>query len=145
MITHRLYLNEQIFGIHSEKRNAAICFSGISFSKEFQALCVNGLTDYDPLEKPQCLPLCRYDKDGSRVDNITDWGLRQFVRHYRDESIRKEDIFHYTYAVLHNPAYRRKYEINLKRQFPRLPFYKDFRKWAKWGSTSITKAWNPAI
>jgi predicted helicase len=35
--------------------------------------------------------------------------------------------------VLHNPAYRKKYELNLKREFPRLPFYKDFWKWAAWG------------
>lgn len=34
--------------------------------------------------------------------------------------------------MLHHPAYRAKYEINLKREFPRLPFYADFRQWAKW-------------
>jgi predicted helicase len=47
--------------------------------------------------------------------------------------ITKEDIFHYTYAVLHHPSYRKKYELNLKREFPRLPFYDDFFKWAAWG------------
>ena len=68
-----------------------------------------------------------------RIDNITDWGLEQFVNHYKDKKIKKEDIFHYVYAVLHNPAYRKKYELNLKREFPRIPFYKDFWQWAKWG------------
>src|SRR5207247_8370024 len=47
--------------------------------------------------------------------------------------ISKQDIFHYVYAVLHHPAYRAKYEINLKREFPRIPFYEDFRQWAEWG------------
>ncbi|MBM2817256.1 MAG: helicase domain protein [Ignavibacteria bacterium] len=47
--------------------------------------------------------------------------------------ISKEDIFHYVYAVLHNPEYRKKYELNLKREFPRIPFYGDFWKWAEWG------------
>ena len=47
--------------------------------------------------------------------------------------ISKEDIFYYTYAVLHNPEYRKKYELNLKREFPRLPFYEDFFKWVSWG------------
>jgi predicted helicase len=47
--------------------------------------------------------------------------------------ITKEDIFNYTYAVLHNPEYRKKYELNLKRDFPRLPFYDDFYKWVSWG------------
>ncbi|MEH2270540.1 MAG: type ISP restriction/modification enzyme [Nostoc sp.] len=81
----------------------------------------------------QCLPLYRYDKDGNRTDNITDWGLAQFQNHYKDSTITKLDIFHYTYAVLHNPAYRTKYEINLKREFPRIPFYEDFHQWVNWG------------
>ena len=49
--------------------------------------------------------------------------------------LSKIDIFHYTYAVLHNPAYRKKYELNLKREFPRLPFYDNFWRWAAWGKT----------
>jgi very-short-patch-repair endonuclease len=49
------------------------------------------------------------------------------------KTITKLDIFHYTYAVLHHPAYRTKYELNLKREFPRLPFYEDFHQWAEWG------------
>jgi REP element-mobilizing transposase RayT len=49
------------------------------------------------------------------------------------KDITKLDIFHYTYAVLHHPAYRTKYELNLKREFPRLPFYADFHQWAAWG------------
>ena len=48
-------------------------------------------------------------------------------------SIQKRDIFHYVYAVLHHPAYRTKYELNLKRDFPRIPFYDDFWQWAQWG------------
>ncbi len=81
----------------------------------------------------QCLPLYRYDKNGNRIDNITDWGLTQFQTHYSDPTITKEAIFYYTYAVLHHPTYRTKYELNLKREFPRLPFYPDFHQWAAWG------------
>jgi hypothetical protein len=33
---------------------------------------------------------------------------------------------YYCYAVLHNPTYREKYAQNLKREFPRIPFYADF-------------------
>jgi predicted helicase len=47
--------------------------------------------------------------------------------------ISKVDIFYYIYAVLHNPEYRKKYELNLKREFPRIPFYDDFFKWVNWG------------
>ena len=39
------------------------------------------------------------------------------------------------YGVLHDPKYRQKYEQNLKRDFPRIPFYvyADFWQWANWG------------
>ena len=47
--------------------------------------------------------------------------------------ISKDAIFHYVYAVLHNPIYREKYAQNLKREFPRIPFYDDFWRWADWG------------
>jgi predicted helicase len=80
-----------------------------------------------------CFPLYCYDSDGNRTENITNWGLNQFRTHYQNDTITKEDIFHYTYSVLHNPAYREKYAINLKREFPRLPFYDDFQQWAAWG------------
>ncbi len=48
-------------------------------------------------------------------------------------AITKEDIFYYIYGVLHNPKYRQKYELNLKREFPRIPFYDDFNQWKNWG------------
>jgi predicted helicase len=79
------------------------------------------------------IPFYKYDESGNAYLNITDWGLEQFVNHYNNKKIKKEDIFHYVYGVLHNPAYRKKYELNLKREFPRIPFYKDFWQWAKWG------------
>jgi predicted helicase len=47
--------------------------------------------------------------------------------------ITKDAIFHYVYGVLHDPLYRKKYAINLKREFPRIPFYDDFWLWAAWG------------
>lgn len=81
----------------------------------------------------QCIPFQFQNNNGKTIDNITNWGLKQFQTHYSDENITKENIFHYTYGVFHNPAYRKKYELNLKREFPRLPFYEDFRQWTDWG------------
>jgi very-short-patch-repair endonuclease/type I restriction-modification system DNA methylase subunit len=51
--------------------------------------------------------------------------------------ITKLDIFYYIYAVLHNPKYRQTYELNLKRDFPRIPFYDDFDQWVEWGKKLI--------
>jgi Type ISP C-terminal specificity domain len=52
--------------------------------------------------------------------------------------ITKDAIFAYCYAVLHDPAYREKYALNLKREFPRIPFYPDFDQWVKWGEALLT-------
>ena len=35
--------------------------------------------------------------------------------------------------MLHDPVYREKYAQNLKREFPRIPFYSNFWQWADWG------------
>ena len=44
-----------------------------------------------------------------------------------------EEIFAYTYAVLHDPTYRQEYAVDLLREFPRLPLYRDFHHWAQMG------------
>jgi len=63
-------------------------------------------------------------------------GMAKMVRQAHHEGsapITKDDIFHYVYGVLHDPVYRETYAINLKREFPRIPFYPDFAQWAAWG------------
>lgn len=132
VITHRLYQNLSVFGLREKYTNICIAMSGPGSSKDFQALAIRNVSSYDLLEKTQCLPLYWYE-NGEKRDNITDWGLAQFVNHYGDDGITKEAIFNYTYAVLHDPAYREKYKIDLKRDFPRLPFYTDFWQWVEWG------------
>ena len=99
----------------------------------------------------QYVALRRFDDMGNGIDNITDWALKQFTAHYQGgepspppspggrrsktaaRPITKQAIFHYCYAVLHDPLYRQKYAQNLKREFPRIPFYADFWPWAGWG------------
>jgi predicted helicase len=132
------YLLREIFG--PSQGSQAICISGVPAAKPFQTLAVDSVPCYDMLEKTQTLPLYRYEL-GQRIDNITDWALKQFTTHYAEEigkgkaarKITKEAIFHYCYAALHDPLYREKYAQNLKREFPRIPFYKGFWQWAEWG------------
>ena len=113
-----------------------ICFN--ERSKDFYALCTTMPMDYHLCFESQCLPLYCYDASGNRHSNITDWGLKQFRDHYGEPKITAVDIFHYTYAVFHNSAYLEKYATDLQQQFPRLPFYADFRQWVKWGERLMT-------
>ena len=98
-------------------------------------LMVNQFPDQLPQGGSQCFPFYTYDEDGTnRRENITDWALAEFRSHYADDTITKWDIFHYNYGLLHHPAYREKYEANLKRDLPHIPFAKDFWGFSKAGA-----------
>ena len=125
----------EIWGNNLNEENIVINFSDANSNKPFHILAQDIICDYHFVADTQCLPLYRYNKLGNRVDNITAYALKQFQEHYADETITRLNIFHYIYAVLHHPAYREKYKLNLKREFPRIPFYQDFWQWAGWGQT----------
>ena len=118
--------------LETETENRVICAAGIGDRKGFGCLAANRITAFDlAFEKALCFPFYTYDEDGTnRRENITDWALTEFRSHYKDNAITKWDIFHYNYGLLHHPAYREKYEANLKRDLPHIPFVKDF-----WGFT----------
>ena len=125
------YQLPDVFPAGSDNENKAICFC--VNGKDFYILAADRVFDLHFTGDTQCLPLYRYTPGGERVSNITEWGLRQFREHYGDEGITSEDIFAYTYAVLHDPVYRHEYALDLLREFPRLPFYRDFETWVRMG------------
>jgi predicted helicase len=140
------HLNEMQYQLHSmfqKKPNPTITFLCVSSSNPLAVLAVEQPFDYCLLKKgnggTQAVSRWYYDKRGHRIDNVTDWGLAQFTRYYssqcetKTEPITKDAIFDYVYAVLHNPKYRDKYALNLRREFPRIPFYPNFWQWSAWG------------
>lgn len=124
----------EIFGSNLKQENKVICFvagSRLQFSINASDIIPNyAMYSLDPI---QFYSLFCYNEQGEKVDNLTDWGLNQFIKAYKNSKITKEEIFNYTYGVFHNPEYTKKYELNLKREFPRIPFYKDFKKWSDIG------------
>ena len=135
IMNHRVHVVPSIFPTaETETENQVICVSGLGSKKTFHILMAEIIPSLDTLEKTQCFPFYTYDEDGrNRRENITDWALKQFRAHYRNNTITKWDIFHYTYALLHHPTYRKRYQANLKRDLPRLPYAQDFWKFAKAG------------
>ncbi|MFZ5486105.1 MAG: type ISP restriction/modification enzyme [Pseudomonadota bacterium] len=137
------YQQKKLFGENGEEPNMVIVFTDAGSQKPFMALISSHVFDYHFVGAAAAasgVGLYRYE-DGVRTDNITDWALQQFRKHYAAEAgkgkaqpaIDKEAIFHYCYAVLHDPVYRDKYAQNLRREFPRIPLYADFWRWADWG------------
>ena len=132
-----------MFGAGLNQPNKVINFS--DRSNWFGVLASDRPIDYDALGRTQCLPLYRYTDEGERVLNITEWGIARVNAYYRKRwgrhfeaaaggaSIGAEDIFAYAYAALHDPVYRHDYQVDLLREFPRLPLYRHFGHWAGLG------------
>lgn len=98
----------------------------------------------------QCFPLYWYEERNAdapmldlgmeddagnykRHDGISNFGLKQFRTAYGDPKIGKEDIFYYVYGLLHSTEYRTRFENDLKKELPRIPFAKDFWAFSKAG------------
>lgn len=68
-----------------------------------------------------------------RIDNITDAALAGYRKAYPDLAITKDDIFYYTYGLLHSPEYRERFAADLKKSLPRIPKVRDFQGFAEAG------------
>ena len=135
----RRYQQHRIFPTpENETENRVIIVSDHGFRSGFNTLMTNLISDLHTLaasDSFQCFPFYIYDEDGTnRQENITDWALAQFRTHYGDDTITKWDIFHYNYAVLHHADYREKYQANLKRDLPHIPFAQEFWGFANAGA-----------
>jgi predicted helicase len=140
IITHRTYQQDLIFPIEHRVDNRCIVFTDPTGMKPWLISAVDHLPDLHYVGAAAgtvCMPIRSYE-EMEGVDNITDWALEQFRIHYElakkpKRAISKDAIFYYVYGLLHDPIYREKYALNLKREFPRIPFYPDFWRWADWG------------
>jgi len=151
VFNHSFYSIKDMF----VKQNLAICLSG---SKG--VLLTQYTADLHLLGDAQCFPLYLYEEvkhkksvgsgdlfDNSldltvteakyeRKDGISDEGLLHFQTAYPNEQITKEDIFYYTYGLLHSEEYRARYADNLTKELPRIPCVKkveDFWAFSKAG------------
>ena len=139
--------------------NLAISVSGIGSTKEFSAIVVNCLADLNLHSAgAQCFPLYAYRKsDGEQEENedlfrvaasgnaqgeyvqrenIPDAILAKFQETYtasKGASITKEDIFYYVYGILHSTEYKSRFDSDLKKMVPRIPFTQDFWAFSKAG------------
>jgi predicted helicase len=138
ILDHRIGIFAESFpDADAEAENRIIGVTSPGSEKPFMALAAASITDLHlvgPGASAQCFPFYLYDEAGTNHrENVTDWALEQFRKHYEDETIAKWDIFYYVYGFLHHPEYRAKYAENLKRELPRIPLAKDFRAFADAG------------
>lgn len=135
-------LNEMVYKMSAlfpkaETENLAICVSAPGHAAGFNALMTDSIVELCVAAMKggtQCFPLYIYDDadtgaddlfsgadHAARRDGITDAGLRHFQAAYPGHQITREDIFYYTYGLLHTEDYRACYADNLTKELPRIP------------------------
>ena len=139
-LNERVRQNPKIFPEVGTK-NKVICVSGIG-SNTFSVLITNHISDYGYLGTTQCFPFYYYDTDSKQISfeqstkrkhSITDFALKHFRDHYKDQKITKKDIFYYIYGLLHSKDYQEKYKNNLTKDLPRIPCVPHFKDLSKIG------------
>lgn len=152
-LNNTIYQLPRIFP-ESGGQNRLICVVGTGGGREFSTILVDHLPDLEILRTSQCFPLALYDRENTDAANdlfapkgtckpayrtrhgITDRGLGHFETAYPGEEITKDDIFYYTYGILHSEDYRRRFADNLNKELPRIPCVKkaeDFWAFAEAG------------
>lgn len=159
-LNERRYQMPQIFPT-ANVENLIFSVTGLGGKKGFSTLISNVLLDLNSMDAgAQCFPLYLYEEvtqdksvgsgdlfDNSldltvsetkyeRKDGISDEGLQHFQSAYPSEQITKEDIFYYTYGLLHSEEYRERYADNFTKELPRIPCVKkaeDFWAFSKAG------------
>ena len=145
-LNHRVSQMPKMLPLESAS-NIVICVSGIAASKEFSALVTDIAPNFHMHDTGQCFSLYTYEsqdntgslfsgKEGTgsrRQENIPDSVLEEFRKIYRGKAISKEDIFYYVYGILHSLEYKRRFESDLKKMLPRIPFAQDFWAFSKAG------------
>ena len=138
-VLERTYQLPRIFPTPQTK-NLMICVPGIGAKKGFSALMVDCIPDVQLQYNGQCFPLHYYehvDKEGVslfdfgeddyvRHDGISDFALAR-AREIYGPKINKEDVFYYIYGLLHSSDYRARFEADLTKMLPRIPFFEDVK------------------
>ena len=114
------------------KSGPMMVVTGVGSSAGFSVFMTDTLPGLDLMQKTQVFPLHWYSEPTNeggileiennleRRDGISKWALLQFRSKF-GTSVTSEDIFHYTYGVLHSATFVATYEDNLVKERPRIP------------------------
>jgi len=127
--------------------NVGFTLTGASSHYEFSVIMTDSVPDLHLLDTGQFFPRYRYSEPAAagdatlfqhgsaereRLDNISEKVLSEFRSAFGD-NVAADDIFFYTYGLLHSPEYRERYAADLKRMLPRIPKVREFAEFADAG------------
>ena len=125
------------------RENLCICLTGLGISAPFHALMTEVIPDDGLTGHTVCLPRYRYvpaqaltqppdadDPELERISNINPAAVAEFREHYGDDGITDDDLFYYTYGMLHCQQWRAAFADDLAKapaRIPMAPTLDDFR------------------
>ena len=80
------------------------------------------------------------DNCEQRVSNLNSNVIAEIRAKTRIDDLSDDDVFAYVYGILHSPQYRNEFEVNLKKEAPRIPIIGDadrFRSYAAAGKALL--------
>lgn len=115
--------------------NLGICVTGLGSNSPFHTLMTDSIAEYCLTSVNSVfIPRLRYvpaqaltrhpDADNpelERISNINPRAVAEFQAHYADPSIGDDDLFYYTYGILHSPQYRAAFAADLAKSQARIP------------------------
>ena len=135
-IMQRPYQNKKIFP-NENSENLTLNFQVSTPRRYTDCFVSNKIIDlnFTVIAGIVSVPLYVYE-NGEKKLNITDYAIKEFQKKYKDKATA-ENIFAYCHAVLSSPKYQKEYEENLKIDYPRIPFYKNFDRFVELGKRLI--------
>ena len=128
--------------------NLGISITGLASNSAFHTLMTDCIAEYClTAVNSAYLPRWRYivsdaalrdsgASDLMRVSNINPRALAEFRAHYEEDAISEDDVFYYTYGVLHSAQWRDAFANDLVKSQARIPMAAsaaDFHAFAKAG------------
>ena len=138
ILNQRVFVFPRIFPTpYTEEENRVICVN-TSREKPFTCLMTDCLAEHVMTggfgSAGQYFPFYIYNEDGTnRRENITDWALDNSVSITQTSRLPSGIFSIILTRLLHHPAYRERYQVNLKRDLPHIPFAPEFWEFVEVG------------
>lgn len=101
--------------------NKLIYVTGAGSSRDFSCLAIDAIPNLDLMEKGQGF----YLHDNSNKDALF-LSTSNISESFKNKlNLSDDEVFYYTYGILHSKEYREKYANDLKKALPRIPIVKN--------------------
>ena len=131
-LTYGQYINNRVYRTprllpSPQAKNLIIAASEKDKNYELSAIITDCVPNVAVMgTNTRCLPRWTYQEGdllgGEPADNINPVALGNFRRHCDNDTITADDLFYYTYAVLHHPGYKASWATELKKEPARIPY-----------------------